>query len=82
MSTTSQEHAATSHWQADRDIWRCPTCQGALHYESSTPALLCARCASRLPIENDILIVKDQTTHNNQVAQRFYDSPLWPKFRF
>ena len=26
--------------------------------------------------------MKDQTTENNQVAQEFYDSPLWPKFRF
>ena len=37
---------------------------------------------TRLPIENDILIAKDQTSDNNQVAQQFYDSPLWPKFRF
>jgi ubiquinone/menaquinone biosynthesis C-methylase UbiE len=28
------------------------------------------------------LIVKNQTSANNQVAQGFYDSPLWPKFRF
>jgi ubiquinone/menaquinone biosynthesis C-methylase UbiE len=36
----------------------------------------------RVPIENEILIVKDQTSDNNRVAQLFYDSPLWPKFRF
>jgi ubiquinone/menaquinone biosynthesis C-methylase UbiE len=36
----------------------------------------------RLPIEDGILIAKPQTTKNNQVAQEFYDSPLWPKFRF
>ena len=35
-----------------------------------------------LPIEDDILVVKDQTDDNNRVAQEFYDSPLWPKFRF
>ena len=45
-------------------------------------ALVCSGCATRLPIENDILVVKDQTSANNQVAQQFYDSPLWPKFRF
>jgi ubiquinone/menaquinone biosynthesis C-methylase UbiE len=28
------------------------------------------------------LIVKDQVLDNNRVAQVFYDSPLWPKFRF
>jgi ubiquinone/menaquinone biosynthesis C-methylase UbiE len=82
MSTTSQELATTSHWEEDWEIWRCLKCRGALHYQPSAPALFCPRCASRLPIENDILIVKDQTTLNNEVAQRFYDSPLWPKFRF
>jgi ubiquinone/menaquinone biosynthesis C-methylase UbiE len=37
---------------------------------------------ARLSIENEILIVKDRTSANNEVAQGFYDSPLWPKFRF
>ena len=69
-------------WEADCDIWRCPKCHGSLHHDPSGPALVCSGCAARLPIENDILIVKDQTTENNQVAQAFYDSPLWPKFRF
>ena len=82
MSTTSQELTTTSHWNSDRDIWRCLKCQGALHFDPSTSALVCSGCASRLPIENDILVVKDQTSDNNQVAQQFYDSPLWPKFRF
>jgi ubiquinone/menaquinone biosynthesis C-methylase UbiE len=35
-----------------------------------------------LPIEDGILIAKSQTTCNNEVAQQFYDSPLWPRFRF
>ena len=51
-------------------------------HDPAAPALVCTACATRLPIENDILIVKDQTSDNNQVAQGFYDSPLWPKFRF
>ena len=47
------------------------------------PALVLHRlCGTRLPIDDDILIVKDKTSDNNQVAQDFYDSPLWPKFRF
>ena len=49
---------------------------------SSPPHSACTACATRLPIEDEILIVKEQTSDNNQVAQGFYDSPLWPKFRF
>ena len=82
MSITSPPQVTTSHWQSDWDIWRCLECQGTLHYDPATSALQCSQCAARLAIDNDILIVKDQTTANNQVAQRFYDSPLWPKFRF
>ena len=35
-----------------------------------------------MPIEDEILLANEQTTDNNHVAQDFYDSPLWPKFRF
>jgi ubiquinone/menaquinone biosynthesis C-methylase UbiE len=90
MSTMSQEQAAisaphaspvTARWDGE-DIWHCPTCQVALRYDASTPAMACPGCGSRLPIENDVLIVKAQTSDNNEVAQDFYDGPLWPKFRF
>jgi ubiquinone/menaquinone biosynthesis C-methylase UbiE len=82
MSTTSQQDVTTSQWEADWDIWRCLTCDGGLKYDQSLTALVCPRCATHLPIENEILIAKSQTRDNNQVAQQFYDSPLWPKFRF
>jgi ubiquinone/menaquinone biosynthesis C-methylase UbiE len=82
MSITSPQQVTTSHWQSDWDIWRCLDCQGALNYDPATSALQCSQCTTRLAIDNDILIVKDHTTANNEVAQRFYDSPLWPKFRF
>jgi ubiquinone/menaquinone biosynthesis C-methylase UbiE len=54
----------------------------ALRGDASSGAMVCPACGARLPVENDILIVKDQTSANNEVAQGFYDSPLWPKFRF
>ena len=45
MSTTSQEHITTSHWESDWDIWRCLKCQGALQYDpfDSRPGLLAVR---------------------------------------
>ena len=92
MSTASPEKAMAfrpeagltneqEHWNC-KGPWLCPTCQSALRYEDAPPALCCNACATRLTIDCDILIVKDQTSDNNQVAQGFYDSPLWPKFRF
>ncbi len=82
MSTLSPRQVTTSHWQSDWDIWRCLDCHGRLQYDPATSALQCSQCATRLAIDDDILIVTDRTTANNQVAQQFYDSPLWPKFRF
>ena len=91
MSITSPAQGATFDrdvngdvWRnaESRDVWRCPTCRGPLKYESSTPALTCSECSARLPIDGGILIAREQTTSNNHVAQEFYDSPLWPKFRF
>lgn len=71
------------------DIWRCPKCQESLkcgHDDSgvgeNSLAIECAACGSNYRIEDDILILKNETSANNRVAQDFYDSPLWPKFRF
>jgi ubiquinone/menaquinone biosynthesis C-methylase UbiE len=82
MATMSPEHVATSRWEVDWDIWRCLKCPGALKYDPSAHAMTCAACKSSLPIDDEILLASEQTTDNNQVAQVFYDSPLWPKFRF
>jgi ubiquinone/menaquinone biosynthesis C-methylase UbiE len=82
MSTASQEQITVSRWETDWSVWRCLGCQGPLRYERSSHALICSNCAARLPIENDILMAKPDTSDNNHVAQQFYDSPLWPKFRF
>jgi ubiquinone/menaquinone biosynthesis C-methylase UbiE/uncharacterized protein YbaR (Trm112 family) len=83
MSTASQEQVATSRWVAGWIVWRCPKCRGELKAEeASVAALACPGCGARFPIEDEILIVQEQSTANNQVAQGFYDSPLWPRFRF
>jgi ubiquinone/menaquinone biosynthesis C-methylase UbiE len=44
--------------------------------------MVCPGCGASHRIEDEILNVKDWTTDNNRIAQGFYDSPLWPKFRF
>jgi ubiquinone/menaquinone biosynthesis C-methylase UbiE len=82
MSTASQEHLAAAPWSDDWQIACCPKCRGGLQADQQHAALRCACCGARYPIEDDILIAQDRTTENNQVAQSFYDGPLWPKFRF
>jgi ubiquinone/menaquinone biosynthesis C-methylase UbiE/uncharacterized protein YbaR (Trm112 family) len=97
LTTTQKPSAATGNaaqfsiWKSEPwwDIWRCPKCQGALKcadHESAagncSPAIECPACGSTYRVEDGILILKDETSANNRVAQDFYDSPLWPKFRF
>ncbi|QEH32616.1 Phthiotriol/phenolphthiotriol dimycocerosates methyltransferase [Aquisphaera giovannonii] len=81
MSTIPEELAATSPWDHDLDLLRCPRCAAGLAPDSEA-SLGCAGCGERYPIRDGILIVKGQSDENNRVAQEFYDSPLWPKFRF
>ncbi len=80
MSTLPEELVGTSTWCEDFELLRCPRCAGALLPVDS--ALSCAGCDTSFPIRDGILIIKEQSDLNNRVAQEFYDSPLWPKFRF
>jgi ubiquinone/menaquinone biosynthesis C-methylase UbiE len=80
MRILHEERAATSPWSDQLDLLRCPACSGGLAHTLS--GLSCANCGQVLPIRDGILVVKEQTDENNRVAQEFYDSPLWPRFRF
>jgi ubiquinone/menaquinone biosynthesis C-methylase UbiE/uncharacterized protein YbaR (Trm112 family) len=98
MLTTSQKPSSAPGnadrfriWKSEPwwDIWRCPKCQGPLRSAHDDPAVgdealavECPVCNTAYRVENEILILKDETSANNRVAQDFYDSPLWPKFRF
>jgi ubiquinone/menaquinone biosynthesis C-methylase UbiE len=80
MSTLPQEFTATSDWSGHLELLRCPRCAGVLVPADSR--LACAGCSAAFPIRDGILIVKERADDNNRVAQEFYDSALWPKFRF
>lgn len=80
MSTLHEEHAIASPWSDQLEHLRCPCCLGGLG--PVTSGLCCSGCGKVLPIRDEILIVKERPADNNRVAQEFYDSPLWPKFRF
>src|SRR3954470_22458248 len=72
--------SARADWKADADSLRCPACGGDLAPGES--ALVCTSCAHTLPIRDGVLVVKDEPTNDNKIARDFYNSPLWPKFRF
>ena len=78
MSTTTREFA--TNWAAGPDLLRCVACQGALR--EAAEGLNCTLCGQAYPIRDELLIVKDEPSDDNRIARDFYDSPLWPKFRF
>lgn len=80
MSTASANPTASGPWADHLDSFCCPSCEGSLM--NATDSLVCGGCGKSYPIREGVLIVKDRIESNNQVAQEFYDSPLWPKFRF
>jgi ubiquinone/menaquinone biosynthesis C-methylase UbiE len=80
MSVASEGRRSGSAWLDLLETLRCPGCSGTLG--EGEASLRCAACRQEYPIRDGILIVGDRTSNNNQVAQEFYDSALWPKFRF
>jgi ubiquinone/menaquinone biosynthesis C-methylase UbiE len=67
-------------WTTDPSPLRCVACDGALL--PSADGLSCAHCVRSYPLRDGVLVVKDEPTADNRIARDFYDSPLWPKFRF
>ena len=67
-------------WTTDPGLFRCPTCHGELFAEDA--ALACTGCSQRYPLRDGLLFVKEEPTADNKIARDFYNSTLWPKFRF
>jgi ubiquinone/menaquinone biosynthesis C-methylase UbiE/uncharacterized protein YbaR (Trm112 family) len=78
MATTTQEKPR--RWTAEPDLLRCVACLGTL--EDSEVGLVCPTCGAGYPVRDGVLVVKDAPTDDNKIAADFYNSPLWPKFRF
>jgi len=75
------EPETRSKWQSAVTQLRCVQCQGPLEYQSPQ-ALRCAACSRSFPIERDVLRLNSQYAGNNAIAANYYNSSLWPKFRF
>lgn len=79
--SVAEEPATQSGWESLVRELRCIACEGPLQWESRQ-ALTCAACTRSFPIERGILRMKSQYDGNNAIAASYYNSPLWPKFRF
>ena len=76
-----KEPTAASKWQSAVEQLRCVECNGPLQYQSPQ-SLSCAACSRSFPIERDVLRLGKQYQGNNAIAAEYYNSSLWPKFRF
>ncbi len=85
MTTTpTPSSTSASDWPSDPRPLRCVACHGALGAGESPGAasLVCNGCGRVYPIRDGVLVVKDELAADNRIAADFYNSPLWPKFRF
>jgi ubiquinone/menaquinone biosynthesis C-methylase UbiE len=76
-----KEPATESKWQSAVANLRCVECNGPLQYQSPQ-ALNCPVCSRTFPIEHQVLHIGGQYEGNNAIAADYYNSSLWPKFRF
>jgi ubiquinone/menaquinone biosynthesis C-methylase UbiE len=78
MATTTE--SALRPWTAEPGFLRCVACRGEL--AETGGGLVCDSCHALYAIRDGVLVVKDEPTDDNKIARDFYNSPLWPKFRF
>jgi ubiquinone/menaquinone biosynthesis C-methylase UbiE/uncharacterized protein YbaR (Trm112 family) len=78
MATTTE--GAVRPWTAEPGFLRCVACRGEL--AGAEGGLVCDTCRAEYPVRDGVLVVKDEPTDDNRIARDFYNSPLWPKFRF
>ncbi len=73
-------------WKSDLGRLRCVACDGDLaptvSSSDSDSGFACVHCGRSFPVRESVLIVKDEPAADNRIARDFYNSPLWPKFRF
>lgn len=80
MATASRSSADPLH---DPDLWRCIHCgSGTMHVAADGSKLQCGACSHSYAIREGVIESQPEVSSNNKVASDFYNSPLWPKFRF
>ncbi len=68
------------------ELWRCVSCgagiAGHIASHDDVESLECPACGHAYPVREGIVIARESTGSNNEIARDFYDGPLWPRFRF
>jgi ubiquinone/menaquinone biosynthesis C-methylase UbiE len=77
----ANETVTESKWQSAATLLRCIGCSGPVQY-SSPQNLSCGACSYSFPIKKEVLHLGTQYHGNNAIAADYYNSSLWPKFRF
>ena len=77
----AEKPATDSKWESVVNHLRCIHCQGNVQLKSPQ-ALKCSGCSREFPIENEVLRLNAALQGNNAIAAEYYNSSLWPKFRF
>ena len=84
MTTISPNR--TTDWTTALEMLRCVDCGGPVRVRgmqtTGEPVLGCGDCGRVYLIRDGVLVVKDALAADNQIAADFYNSPLWPRFRF
>jgi ubiquinone/menaquinone biosynthesis C-methylase UbiE len=68
-------------WAAEPGLLRCSACRGG-DLAKTDAGFACEQCHTAYPVRDGVLVVKDEPTDDNKIARDFYNSALWPKFRF
>ena len=84
MAAPASTLEPTADWTRHPDLLRCVACGNGTPEPGPDPGapLVCDQCGAAYPILDGVLVVNDHVLDNNKVAVDFYNSPLWPKFRF
>ncbi|RUL87431.1 class I SAM-dependent methyltransferase [Tautonia sociabilis] len=64
------------------ELWRCVSCGGDARAASGDGPIRCDSCGFEYAIRDGVVVVREGSSDNNEIARTFYDGPLWPKFRF
>jgi SAM-dependent methyltransferase len=80
VATVTRESSGA--WTSDPGPLRCARCHGPLRRTDSGFACEAESCGASFPVRDGVLVVRDDPADDNKIAADFYNSPLWPRFRF
>jgi ubiquinone/menaquinone biosynthesis C-methylase UbiE len=68
-------------WSNETALLQCINCRSGLTLDAE-PHFACSGCLRSYPVQRDILQAMGTLEGNNKATSEWYNSPLWPRFRF